>query len=216
MRRTSAVVLAFGVLSAAAVPAAAQARFQITPFGGGMIFASDISDEFFIGDVGFSGQTLNNSIAFGAHGGLRFGQIAVEATVAYAPATMVTFSEAEISDEVQLAVFSDQSVMILGANVLYYLPQSSPFVEIFLTGGGGIKRYSEEDPFGGWESGESDPTFDVGAGLQLAVSPSLSVRIDLRDYISTFDPDGPDSDELATKGQNDILLGFGLTFHPGG
>ena len=216
MRRTSAMLLALGTLSAAAVPAAAQARFQITPFGGGMIFASDLSDEFFIGDVGFSGQTLNNSIAFGVHGGMRFGQIAVEGTVGYAPATMVTFSDEEISDEVQLAVFSDQSVLILGANLLYYLPQSSPFIEIFLTGGGGIKRYSEEDPFGGWDAGESDPTFDVGAGFQLAVSPSMSVRIDLRDYISTFDPDGPDFEELPTKSQHDILLGFGLTFHPGG
>jgi hypothetical protein len=209
------MLLALGALSAAAVPAAAQARFQITPFGGAMIFASELSDPFPASDPVYSAQTMNNSIAFGAHGGLRFGQFAVEATVAYAPATMVTFEEDQPSDEVQLAVFSDQAVMILGANLLYYLPQSSPFIELFLTAGGGIKRYSEADPFGGWDDGESDPTFDVGAGFQLAVSPSMSVRIDLRDYISTFDPD-VNGEELATKSQHDILLGFGLTFHPGG
>ena len=204
------------LIQSLAVPAAAQARFQITPFGGGMVFASDLSDKFSTSEADFTGQTLNNSVALGVHGGLRFGSIAVEGTVAYAPATMVTISDIELDDNVQIAVFSDQHVLILGGNLLFYLPRSSPFVEFFFTGGAGIKRYSQADPFEGWEEGESDPTFDVGAGLQLAVSPSASVRIDLRDYISSFDPDGESSDVLAKKTQHDFLIGFGITFHPGG
>lgn len=211
MRRLAAVLFPLLVLSASAAPGAAQARFQVTPFGGGMVFASDLSDAFSLGDIDFEGQTLNNSVALGVHAGVRFGSIAVEGTVAYAPATMVSISDAEFDQDVKVAVFSDQDVLILGANALFYLPRSSPFFEFFLTGGGGIKKYSQADPFGGWEDGASDPTFNLGAGLQLAVSPTVSMRIDLRDYISSFDPGGG----LEKKTQQDILIAAGVTFHPG-
>ena len=190
-------------------------RGQISPFAGGVIFTNDLSGSFPLSnDINVEGQTLNNSVAFGASAGVRFGSLAVEATLAYAPTTMVNLTAIDLGS-LEIAVFNDQKILIATADVLFYIPQTSPFVEFFVIGGAGLKRYGTADPFEGWEAGEADVTFDVGAGLEFAVSPSMSARLALRDYISTFDPDGPDFDGLDTQLQNDILWSAGLTFRLG-
>ena len=86
----------------------------------------------------------------------------------------------------------------------------------FVTAGAGIKQYRAADPFGGWEENEVDISGYAGIGMELVVAPSASVRLQFRDYISTFDPDGPDFDQLETQSQHDIVLAMGFVFRVGG
>lgn len=218
MRRTRVIQLSVLAAFALATPVMAQSQFQITPLGGGMIFMSDVADDFDSGaNFRFTGQSLNNSVAFGVQTGVRFGSLAVEGAFIFVPSSLVTQTDAALTGDATIAVFSDEDVLIFGGDLLYYLPRSSPFFEFFLAGGAGIKLYKQADPLGGWEDNMSDITFDVGAGFEFAVSPTLSIRLQVRDYISTFDPidairDNPNAIDLDTKLQNDILWSAGLTF----
>lgn len=219
----SVLLLMIGI----AVPVAAQdgAQFQITPFAGGVAFTQDLAD---ITEAGlglpFVRQSLTNSGAFGTHVGVRFGQLAVEGTVGFAPTTLVTPSSEPVEStengvEAEIGVTQDQTVLLLGGSVLYYLPVN-PFLEAYLAGGVGAKNYTEADFFGGWDAGETDLGFNLGAGLELAVSRSVGVRLDVRDWVSTFDAfanqrdQDPDEEIVESETQHDIFWNIGLRIRP--
>lgn len=203
----SLVVLGLAVLALPNV-VSAQARVEVTAFAGAAVFASDLTDVFGGDQIV---QSLDNAIAFGAHVGARFSSFSIEGTAAIVPTDLISESAA-----LGVAPSVSQTVLMLGVDVLYDLGGEA--FEPFLAAGVGIKSYSADDPLSppGFESG-IDPAFNIGVGGRLWITESAAIRIDLRDYISTFDAFDliPDSGEDA-KLQNDLLLTVGISFTSGG
>lgn len=198
-----------GVLAAGPVDAQ---HFDGTIFAGAALMTQDLTDEFTVnvdGQIRTAVQSHDNGLALGAHLGVRWDRLAVEGTLAWIPTNLVTTIEG-VED-----ITEDQTILILGGSVLYDIVPGR-FFDVFVAGGAGVKRYSADDPGGGFEGG-MDFMFNAGLGARLAISETLSIRMDARDYISTFDAfediDGSDED---AKMQHDILITVGLRFVPGG
>lgn len=59
----------------------------------------------------------------------------------------------------------------------------------------------------------TDIGFVGGVGLQYSLSPALAFRTDFRDYITSYDPEVPDTgDFYKSKTQHDLMLTLGLDF----
>ena len=107
-------------------------------------------------------------------------------------------------------------VFTLSAIGLYQI-FAAPFtpLSIHLAGGlGVINRDGEfyDEGAGLFEEsldGGTDVTFVLGGGIRYGLSSRLSLRLDLRDYISSYRQELPGGD-LDSEGQNDILVTAGL------
>lgn len=204
-RRLIGAALACGCLAAAG-PVSGQ-QFEGSVFVGAFLPTQNLTEEFSLnvdGSVRTALQSHENALAFGANAGVRWDRLAVEGQLAYVPTNILT----EISGIED--VTTDQSILILTGNVLYdILP--GDFFDIFLAGGAGIKRYSADDPSGGFSAG-SDFTFNLGAGGRLAVTEALSLRLDVRDHISSFDAFADVTSDQGAKTQHDLLITVGLSY----
>ena len=192
----------------AAAPLAGQ-QFEGSVFVGAALPTQNLTDEFALnvdGAVRTALQSHENALTFGANAGVRWDRLAVEGQFAYIPTNILT----EISGLED--VTTDQTILMFSGNVLYdILP--GDFFDVFVVGGAGIKSYSADDPAGGFSAG-SDFMFNFGAGGRLAVTEVLALRLDVRDYISTFDAfEDANSDEGA-KTQHDVLITIGLSYSP--
>lgn len=59
----------------------------------------------------------------------------------------------------------------------------------------------------------TDIGFVGGVGLQYSVGPGLAFRTDLRDYVTSYDPEVPDTGSFyKSKTQHDLMLSVGLDF----
>lgn len=203
-RRLSGAALLLGCLAAS--PLAGQ-QFEGSVFVGAFVPTQNLTDEFSInvdGAVRTALQSHENSLTFGANAGVRWDRLAVEGQLAYASTSILT----ELSGLEDIT--TDQGILMLSGNVLYdILP--GDFFDIFLAGGAGIKQYSADDPAGGF-SGGSDFMFNFGAGGRLAVTEVLSLRLDVRDYVSSFDAFEDANSEQGAKTQHDILITIGLSY----
>ena len=208
--------LALGLLVAAATlvpggPGHAQ-TVEGSIFAGGAFMTSDLSDEFIV-DTGSrlerASQSHDNGLALGARVGLRWTALSLEGAITVVPTKLVTRLETSPN------VSDDQTILILGGNALYSFT-SGRFLELFVTAGGGVKSYSADDPGGGFDSG-IDAMVNFGGGAHLFVTPNMAIRVDLRDYVSSFDAFAniPGSDQEA-KTQHDILLTLGLSYRRAG
>lgn len=135
------------------------------------------------------------SLVLGATAGLRLpGGFLVEAQGAWIP-------DADLEDE-EGRDFGEMSLLTLTAAGLYRpsLPGIGAFVQPFLGGGAGVKRYSFDPavfslPVGGVESPgdldlegeETDFTLELLAGARVTLLPGFRVRLEVRDYLSGFD-----------------------------
>lgn len=191
-----------------AAPASAQGiRFQVTAFGGGAIFASNLTDAFFLVDeagntVIFDDSELETSFAVGLHTGGRKGRFAIEGGFAFVPTDFSGFTESR-------PIKIDTNLLLYGGNILYYFANPHA-VEPYIAFGLGGKRYDVDvedvDPV-------SDFTWNVGFGISFPLSEDLSLRVEMRDYMSTFNPELPGVDSGM---QNDFLLTAGIGFGFGG
>lgn len=211
-RGIAALAVVTLVAAFAAVPAEAQ-RFDGTVFAGAAFMTQDLSDEFTVdtgdGTIRTAVQAHENGLAVGAHLGVRWDRFAVEGSVAWVPTKLTTRIDG-LED-----VTDDQTILMLSANVLYDL-YSGSFFDVFAAGGVGVKSYSADDSGGGFEAG-SDAMFNAGLGARMAISPSLSLRLDARDYISSFDAfESIEGSDQSAKTQHDILVTIGLRYYPAG
>ena len=209
--RSAAVCLGLCLLLPLPPLSAQGPDLELSGFVGASLFLSDLSPG---RDATFGTSTVQDliqyhesSFAVGGRLGVDLGPVTVEGTVAYFPT--------EITTEGNTTFSSDQTILLFGADLLLE-KDVSPFLGLFLAGGVGMKTYSSDDPFpeiglspSGFESG-SDVMFDVGGGLRLGLFQSAAIRLDVRDYISSFEVAG------ASEMQHDLLVSVGLSWRPTG
>jgi outer membrane beta-barrel protein len=204
MRRFSylaPVVLAIGFLPVQPLKAQTPLQLDITPFAGAAVFPGDLADELLLcgGLVcdRIDGVGMKAGVAFGVHGGVRFGAWSVEGTFALVPTSL------EGTSIIGQTVSVDTNLTLYGVDLLYTLPTENPLLEVFLAGGAGAKTHSPSD-----EESQTNVMGNLGAGVRVWLSPSMAVRFEGRDYISSFDSEG------GSSLQNDILFSVGLSFSP--
>ncbi len=173
-----------------AAPVRAQ-TFEGTAFAGVGFFLNDLVDE----EEARIG--LDDSFVVGAHAGLRFGRIlGVEGTFAFVP------TELPATDG-GLTIGEDTDLRIYGASLLLNVPVPASPLEPFAALGLGAKTYAPEE-------GESETDFmwSLGAGARLFFGDHVAIRLEARNYMSSFDPPDPTFDSSL---QNDLLLTGGLS-----
>lgn len=211
MRILTAAVFVCVLLSPAKSVAAQGVEVELSPFFGAALFLSDLGPAR-DGTLGTSTvpdlvQSNESSFSLGGRLGFDFGAVTVEGVLAYIPTEIATTGNTTHA--------ADQSIILAGADLILK-KEVNPFLGVFLAGGAGIKSYSADDPFEelqldplGFESG-TDFSFDIGAGARLALTESAALRLDVRDYISSFEV----LEESTT--QHDLLVTLGLSWRPGG
>lgn len=194
--------------SAALAPGvSAQSRFELTPFAGAFLPLADLTDAFGSDNVV---QSHSSAVTFGAHAGVRFSALSIEGTFAYVGTNLD-------SEGSGVTISEDQTILIFGGSLLYNI-EASRFMEFFLAAGAGIKSYSADDPLSppGFEAG-SDFMYNAGGGMRIFISPTTAIRVDVRDYMSTFDAfELLSASNQDAKMQHDLLLTVGLSFVLGG
>lgn len=230
MLRSRTLLLASVFPMLAAPPLAAQVDFEFTAFGAGAVFVTDVVEPFTTtGGLQTNGESFTNSVGLGAAVTARFRDFGVEGTLAFVPTSVVfrlAAADIGLPQTAELAIVDEQNLLIFGLNGLYYLPGTSPFVQFYVAAGLAGKRYGNADPLGGWNAGMADLGGSLGGGLNFAISPGMSIRLDARDYVTSFDAydalDATTRESLALEGwpvesriQHDILITFGLTVRPG-
>lgn len=214
MARYRVVLLAL-VLVMLPATLSAQARFTISGFGGVYIPGADLFDE----------QDVNAVLRFGHKTAPAFGgrvavwptpRLAIEAEGAFLP------SDIEFRGTILGTINADttlsSSAIAASINVLYAVikPPLEPLA-IYISGGLGIISRSG-DLFDVLESSvnEAPSKTDVagvaGIGLTYGVARGFNLRVDLRDYISAYQPFSGDDSKL----QNDLMLSGGLEVVIGG
>jgi hypothetical protein len=208
MMRSARMLIGAATLSVMAVTGATAqtmpVNIELTPVVGGMLYLGELPQEIQLtatdgSAVRLSGQELDHSVVFGGRAALRFAdRFGVGATVLYSPTTASGSSGAE----------TDVGVWSYGLDASYHLGTPSPLVQPFLIGGAGAKTYD----FDGMDAVHHF-MWNVGAGVDVALHPRASLRLEARDYMSLFDPEiaGVD-DEI----QHDLVLSAGLSFRLGG
>lgn len=187
-----------------APPALAQEpmKMELTAFAGAAVFPGSLADEFLVceGIVcdRIQDVSMTAGVAFGAHAGARFGPWSVEGTVAFAPSSL------EGTSTLGPTVSVDTNLMLYGVDLLYTIPSENPLMEVFLATGLGAKTHSPSDG-----DGQTNVAGNLGVGLRVWLSPTLALRFEGRDYISSFEGEGESSL------QNDLLFTVGLSLSPG-
>ncbi|MEE9245288.1 MAG: outer membrane beta-barrel protein [Gemmatimonadota bacterium] len=111
----------------------------------------------------------------------------------------------------------DARVIALSADVLYEIFRApfTPFAIHVLGGLGLLNRggdfFEDSEGFLGTIDGGTDPTFVLGAGFRYGLSPQWGLRLDFRDYISSYRQSLEDQD-LDSELQNDFLISAGIEY----
>lgn len=218
MRRFVAPLLATLL---AAVPSSleAQMTWSIDAYGGAYVPAGKLFDEVF---PGIGVLSLEQKTAFAAGGRVAVwptGRIGVEAEGSYA------FSDVEITcvipDVCAAEGTAPASVLLGSLNLMYTLidPPLDP-VAVYISGGVGVVSRTG-DAFRDIDSSTSIAGV-VGLGLRYGVARGVRVRLDVKDYISSFEwtelnvalrDSGLDS---GSSIQNDIMILGSIEFMLGG
>lgn len=201
-RTFALIVLAAGFFTISPVKAQAPMKMDLTAFAGAAIFPGDLADELLvcegilcdrIQDVG-----LKAGVALGAHAGARFGDWSIEGTVAFAPSSF------EGTSTLGQTVSVDMNLLLYGVNLLYTIPSDNPLMEVFLVTGVGAKTHSPSDG-----EAQTNVMGNVGVGLRVWLSPTLALRFEGRDYLSSYEG------VVGSSLQNDLLFTVGLSLSPG-
>jgi opacity protein-like surface antigen len=188
--------------SLCAAPVAGQAAvFTITPFGAFMSWRSTLPETFLVlgrqNDIRVENGVLDESggglgTMFGVRLRDRFG---LETSFSYASTTVTSTNRPAFT--IDLFVFT--------GNASLYLPVFGAGRELFVGAGVGAKLY---DFLLDSSKAETDLAYNVGGGLNLAISDRLGVRLEARDYMSNF---GSRLSGVSSVRQHDLLITAGLT-----
>jgi opacity protein-like surface antigen len=210
MTKSAIPALTAALMLLAANTASAQAppvKLEFTPVAGGALFVSELPSAFqldteFGGTTTLTGVEFDNALAFGGKAGIRIAdRFGIGASLLYAP---LTYSTSTATDQ-------DGGLYAYGADFSYHAADLSERVAPFIVAGVGAKSYDFEGA-----DLKTDFMWNAGAGLDVALTRNVGIRLEARDYMSLFDPmiDGLD-EEL----QHDIVLTAGISFtfdpHPG-
>ena len=121
----------------------------------------------------------------------------MEGTLAYAPSSF------EGTSTLGPTLSEDMNLLMYGLSLLYTIPSDNPLMEVFLASGIGAKTHSPSEG-----DAQTNALGNVGLGLRVWLSPSMALRFEGRDYISSFDGEGESSL------RNDLLFSVGLSFSP--
>lgn len=197
LRYKCAVILLAVAAWTAPLQAQSRTAFEGTVFGGAGLFLNDFAEEEGVA-IG-----MDNSFALGMHAGVRFAErFGVEGTFALLP-SQTTVSAGGLSAGI------DTNVLLYGGSFLMNFPLRASNLEPFLAVGAGAKRYDADDFDGEEMEAETDFMWNFGGGARIFLSENVAVRLEARNYMSSFDPEEPGLD---TKLQNDVLLTAGLSF----
>ena len=201
-RTLALIVLAASLVPSSPLKAQAPMKLDLTAFAGAAVFPTNLADVLLVcegilcdrvQDVG-----MKAGVALGAHAGARFGAWSIEGTLAFAPSSF------EGTSTLGPTVSVDTNLLLYGVDLLYTIPSDNPLMEVFLATGVGAKTHSPSD-------GESQTNAmgNLGVGLRVWLSPTLALRFEGRDYISSFEGEG------SSSLQNDLLFTVGLSLSPG-
>jgi outer membrane beta-barrel protein len=206
MRRFSplaVLVLVLGLSPTHPLQAQTPMQWDLTAFAGAAVFPGTAADEFLVCEGlvlvcdRIQDATMKAGVALGLHAGARFGAWSVEGSLAFVPTSL------EGTSTLGQTVSVDTNVMMYGADLLYTLPGENPLMEVFLATGIGAKTHSPNEG-----DSQTNVMGNLGAGVRVWLSPSMAVRFEGRDYISSFDG------ESGSKLRNDLLFTVGLSFSP--
>jgi opacity protein-like surface antigen len=203
MRKSAIPALSGTLMLLAAHTVSAQAppvKLEFTPVAGGALFMSELPSAFqldseFGGTTTLTGVEFDNALAFGGRAGVRIAdRFGIGASLVYAP---LTYSTSTATDQ-------DGGYYAYGGDLSYHAIDLSERVAPFIVAGVGARSYDFEGA-----DLKTDFMWNAGAGLDVALTRNVGIRLEARDYMSLFDPmiDGLD-DEL----QHDIVLTAGLSF----
>jgi hypothetical protein len=178
-------------------------KFELTPIAGGTFFASDLPSTFqltgeFGGTTTLTGVEIDDALTYGGRAGVRIAdRFGIGATLLYAP---LTYSTSDVAEQ-------EGGLYTYGADFSYHAVSLSDRAAPFVVVGVGAKTYD----FQGADL-ETDLMWSAGAGIDVALSRNVGLRLEARDYMSLFDPaiDGLDA-EL----QHDLVLAAGLSLNFG-
>lgn len=197
----TAVLLAAGAVAVSPHAAAAQdeASFYATPFIGVAFFPSDLTEA----DENFGSFKVQNGPAYGVNAGAArlFGGLGLEALFVYSPA--VTLADVVGTSGV---LGFDTDIVIYGANVTYALADARSAVVPMVSAGAGGLSYSLDFGDESVDNSETDIMFDFGISLDLAITESIGVRFDLRDYLNSTKSAAAGESELFTSDGEDGSL----------
>ncbi len=199
--RLSALTLA-AVLPLATRDAAAQAARRpvasVTPYVGYMMFGKYLQ-----GPLG-TNVTNENAPLYGA-----------QLSLAMSPTVSLVGNVAYASSDLRIGVPIIGGVSVGSGNVLLYdaavqlaLPQGASPVVPFIQGGAGAIRYDLSNRL--INATATNLAFNVGAGIDYQLSPTLGVRAMVKDYIGNFDFKDATSLDFKGRTANNIALSLGL------
>lgn len=223
MARDTSLLQALAILMICAAPAPGQddSRFALTPVIGVYFPAGDlVSDQVVPGSVGDEpDRIVSMSHRTGWTVGLR-GQGEVSDRWSLEIEFLFTRSEIEAAAFVSPDAFPRTSlqarVFTMSVTALYEL-FTAPFTPLSIHLAGGLGLINRDGEFFDEGAGlftqsledGTDATFILGGGIRYGLSSRLSLRLDLRDYISSYRQELPGGD-LDSELQNDISVTAGL------
>lgn len=194
MKRTAWVLAGLLALVSAPLPAQDRSTVEITPLYLNGFLQGDIAEPIVDEETGerFT-ASLDDAVGFGLVAGIRFGdRLSLELSTALIPTGFLLESEGRSEG---IGAGADMDLTVLAADVGYRFLEPGSTVRPFVTAGGGFKLYDGED---------EDATWGIGGGVFLEPGWPGTLRVEIRDRVSTFDSFGDE------KVQHDILLGAGL------
>ena len=217
MRRSFAATLTLVLALFPSALAAQQTSLTVSGFAGVFIPATDLFDEL----------GAEAALRFGHESGAAFGgrvavwpsrKLGIEAEAGYL-ASNVEFRGVIIGVE-PIDTTIAANAFVASINVLYAIirPPLEPLA-IFISGGVGVVSRGGEF-FDTALNREFEKTTSVagvvGLGISYGLSQMLSIRADVKDYISSFDPEVTGGTFGDTQLQNDILITGSLELTFGG
>lgn len=197
------VMFALALTLVGVTPALAQLPgIEISPFVGAFVPLTDLVDEEAINLT----ASQKEALVVGGRVKVKFpGPLGVEGTFMYA------LSDIE-SDDAGDVVDVDASVWALSGRLVYTF--GLPAVPVSFNASGGVALVSHDPDIEGAES-ETDVGGVVGLGLRLDPPGLLAVRLDVEDYLYSFQPEGEPGEEFESRFQSDVVVSVGLVFELG-
>ena len=190
---------ALGALALVAAPKASEAQVSVTPFVG---YYAPLGTLLKDGDTEI-GSTQSAMVFGGRLGFATTGPLGFEAAVAYSSAGLESGGTE-----------ADGNVMILSGRALYRLGGLGPSGSLH-AGAGLAYVMRGGDVWDDIESSNIDGVDDfggtIGLGAKFSLSPMLSLRVDVEDFIYSGEIHN-DTDATESTLQNDLMLSAGLNF----
>ena len=201
MRASHALSLAALAAILVTTPARAQNTFtfSVNPSFGLNYFLSGLPQRFMIRgkvtDTEVQSGNIHNQVTMRTSLGVRYNKhVGIEAVFSISP------SQLHSSNLDQMSV----DVIGYGLAATYYQSLGKPGREVFLSVGGGLKRY-DYFYFESWS--ENAMTWNVGTGINLPIDQRIAVHMEARDHISTFNSNIPN---IASARQHDLTISIGF------